>query len=287
MISPVLAMLTVNAALVFAGSSFAQPVPLPTSTAISASEAQAQATVAPQTVAAPPVASQPRPPETLLCPGGFPTDLTVLDCRYTRQQRLQQFVTTSVTDQAMLTSIFGSLFTQGLGTPNEWPRTWKYYGYRLGASYTSSVGRGTAEYIVGRIAHDDPRHIKCSDDASPLFRRNRLANGDFSCTNGQRFGHFLLDTVTVRASTKGVAPQDADDPEKLKAITRRYPAWARLAGVFAGALAQYPWEPHAENTFGAISQRAGISFGQTFLGSFFTEYGSSILRPKKLKEGMF
>ena len=76
---------------------------------------------------------------------------------------------------------------------------------------------------------------------------------------------------------------------KTRRVTRRYPAWARLAGVFAGSLSQYPWEPQAENTAGAISQRAAFSFGQTFLGSFVTEYGSSIHfgRSKKPKDGAF
>jgi hypothetical protein len=272
-----------------------RPSAVPTAADPSALEAS-QAVVAPQVVVTPkatvaaPDAPQARPPETLLCPGGFPTDLTVVNCRYTGQQRREQFMTTSVTDGAMLGSIFGALFSQGIGSPSEWPRTWQYYGDRLGASYTSSLGRGTAEYLVGALVRDDPRHIKCADDASPLFRRKRMENGEFACSGGQRFAHFLLDTVTVRKSTPGVRLLPGEPPEQqpgYKDLTRRHPAWARLAGVFAGAVAQYPWEPHAENTFGAISQRAGISFGQTFLGSFYKEYGIPFIKARKVKEEAF
>ena len=121
----------------------------------------------------PPSRGDSPPFRTMLCPGGFATNLTVLNCRYTRQLRLKQFVTSSFTDEAMLQSIFGALGSQVLGTPSEWPRTWNFYGQRLGARYTASIGRGTAELIVGAIAHDDPRHISCADDAGNLLRRVR------------------------------------------------------------------------------------------------------------------
>ena len=205
------------------------------------------------------------------CPGSFPSDLTVVNCSYSARERLKQFVTTGITDQAMVLSATGSLFTQALKTPGEWPRTWKYYGYRVGASYTQSVGSATAQLIVGAALKDDPRHVPCERD--PLFYR--VAS---PCTNMRRFTHALLDSITVRKSTAGLSPtvKGEDLQTKLKSTYRRMPAISRLVGVYAGAYAQYPWEPGSANKFGAISQRAALSFAPTFLGSFYTEYGSSL-----------
>jgi hypothetical protein len=230
-------------------------------------------------------AGVPQGPIQFTCPGSFPTDLTVINCKYLQRQRLEQFVTTGLTDQAMTSSVTGSLVSQVLHTPGEWPRTWKYYGYRVGSSYTASVGRATAEYLVGTVMRDDPRHIKCSDDPSLFYK----ATPPFTCSASRRFFHFVLDSVTVRLSTEGdpvvrakngLQPQkvmlNKEHDPKVKLLYRRFPAFDRLVGVYGGAYSQYPWEPRSANTFGAISQRAALSFGSTFLGSFYTEYSGSI-----------
>lgn len=231
------------------------------------------------------------------CPGSFPSDLTIVNCNYLPRQRLQQFITTGLTDQAMLLSITGSVFTTAIRTPGEWPGTWKYYGYRVGASYTQSIGNNTAQYIVGAVLHEDPRHVRCDDDPL-LYHRNPATNDTSQCTAGQRFGHFLLDSITVRHSDKGVYPLSGDrtrpldaakianDPKVLQRIAhgyRRLPAFSRLIGAYAGAYAQYPWEPRSANTFGAISQRAALAFAPTFLGSLYTEYSTSVI--SALKKG--
>lgn len=211
------------------------------------------------------------------CPGSFPSDLTIVNCRYTARDRLQQFVTTGITDQAMVLSVTGSLFTQAIKTPGEWPRTWKYYGYRVGSSYTQSVGNATAQLIVGSLLRDDPRHVQCERDPL-LYGIQPAASATFHCTNMRRFGHALLDSITVRKSTEGLRPTDDEARFKaqLKSKYKRIPAISRLVGVYAGAYSQYPWEPRSANTFGAVSQRAALSFAPTFLGSFYTEYGTSL-----------
>jgi len=227
------------------------------------------------------------------CPGSFPSDLSVVNCRYLSRDRFQQFITTGLTDQAMLESVTGSLFTQWLKTPGEWPRTWKYYGYRVGASYTQSVGNASAQFIVGAIIHDDPRHVSC--DSDPLLFHNDPTT-EKPCSRWHRFGHALFDSITVRNSDPGfLMKQDLSDPlavsnrkderEQLKKQYHRFPAFSRLAGAYAGAYAQYPWEPGNSNKFGAVSQRAALSFAPTFLGSFYTEYGVSLFsRLKRAKK---
>lgn len=221
------------------------------------------------------------------CPGSFPSDLTVVNCKYLFRQRLQQFFSTGVTDQAILLSIMGSLFTQAIPTPSEWPRTWKYYGYRVRASYTQSFGNATAQLIVGAAFREDPRHVQCNRDPL-LFGRDSSGDKPFSCTKKQRFTHALLDSITVRRSYSGKltpqfqealgkAPNDRSARSVYRSGYKRIPALSRLVGAYAGAYAQYPWEPGSANKFGAVSERAALSFAPTFLGSFFTEYGSSIL----------
>ena len=231
--------------------------------------------------AVPPPVTPSGPPRVLFsCPGSFPSDLTLLNCSYTSRQRLDQFLTNGVTDQAMVESIFGSIFTQyATHSPGEWPKDWTHYGYRVGTSYLGSVGRAGTEYIVGSIMHDDPRHIKCSDD--PRQYNGASANPDkpFACSGGQRVWHALVDSVTVRYSPSRSKTQTAADMTRIDRT--RLPALDRLAGVFAAGYVVYPFEPGQSNTFGAISQRAALSFGGTFLGSFYTEFGSSILSKRK------
>jgi hypothetical protein len=229
------------------------------------------------------------------CPGSFASDLTVVNCEYTGRQRLQQFLTTGITDQAMVLSITGSLFTQAIPTPSEWPRTWKYYGYRVGASYTQSVGNATAQLIVGAAMREDPRHVQCDRDPL-LYGRDPSGDKPFSCTKKQRFAHALLDSITVRRSFAGsLTPEfrqalgksqnDQTTRSLYRSQYKRLPALSRLVGAYAGAYAQYPWEPGSANKFGAVSQRAALTFAPTFLGSFFTEYGTSIFSHlKKAKQ---
>ena len=49
--------------------------------------------------------SPPGPSFTLTCPGAFPSDLTVFTCEYNDHMRIEQWVTTSITDQAILGAI--------------------------------------------------------------------------------------------------------------------------------------------------------------------------------------
>jgi hypothetical protein len=235
--------------------------------AASQSKAQQTQAVAPQIALPPPSTDGGPPPPTLACPGSFPTDLTVLNCRYTTHQRVVQLFTTGVTDQAMFQSILGPIFTQ---IPDKPFTSANDYGYRVGTSYTGSVGRATTEFLVGAVLHTDPRHVSCASDPRN-FRSlpdDVVKSGTFRCTNWQRVGHFLLDSVTVRISRpSGIQP--------------RIPAIDRAAGIYGGAYAQYPLEARSQNSFGAITQRSLFSFGTTFLGSFYTEFGTSLLKLRR------
>jgi len=199
-------------------------------------------------------------PGTLLCPGGFPTDLTVTNCSYTEQQRFQQWVNSSLTDQAMLGAVVYGAGAQIIKSPGEWGRTWGGYGDRIGVRYTQGAARGTAEFIVGNIMRDDPRHISYKDD--PLINRAG------QCPTGivwKRIGHAFEDSVTVRQS-------------EWDGKGKRRPALDRLVGVAAGAYGGYAWYPRAENTLPNAAERAASSYGSTLLGSFYTEFSPELFK---------
>jgi len=222
-----------------------------------------------------------------VCPGAFPTDLTATDCTYTAGQRALDFVSGSVTDQAVLGATVFGLGAQIIESPSEWKRTWKGYGQRVGARYTQAVGKGAAQYLVGWIAKDDPRNLAYRDDPKVITARSKAtetfarmvreprsederakAAASFSALKHDgwsRFGHAWYDVITVRRSA-------ADGQGK------RIPAFSRFAGEFAGAYAGYPWYPGAENKFMPIGERAAGAFGTAALSSFYTEYKPEIAR---------
>jgi hypothetical protein len=214
------------------------------------------------------------PTGKLTCPGGFPTNLTVTSCDFTAHMRVQQWVTVSFTDEAMLGALVYGGGAQIIQSPSEWGRTWGGYGDRIGVRYTQAAARGTAEFLVGSLMHDDPRHLSYKDD--PHTQWGLKVD---SCENGtiivhsyptptkilwRRVGHAFKDSVTVLKSNPC-------------GIGGRLPAIDRLVGVAAGAYGGYGWYPAAENTFASVGQRASLSYGSTLLGSFYTEFSPELI----------
>jgi hypothetical protein len=227
-----------------------------------------------------------QPTQIKVCPGAFPTDLTATDCSYKASQRTLDFVSGSVTDQAVLGAVVFGLGAQIIESPSEWKRTWEGYGDRVGSRYTQAVGKGAAQYLVGLALQDDPRFLAYRDDPAVIRRRrdavcglsersgqtnaapcNKGTNGNTASSlthdGWQRFGHAWYDVITVRRST-------------ISGDGRRIPALSRFAGEFAGAYAGYPWYPAAENTFPKVGERAAGAFGTAVLSSFYTEYKPEI-----------
>ena len=210
----------------------------------------------------------------LICPGGFPTDLSVSNCEFTQKMRAEQWVTVSFTDQAILGAVVYGAGAWIIKSPNEWGRTWLGLGDRVGVRYTQGAARGTAEYIVGNLMRDDPRHVAFKDDPNEHYgtkiascTADGIANPKVYPTAGnliwKRIGHAFLDSVTVRRSN-------------VCGNGSRLPAFDRLAGVAAGAYGGYAWYPRAENTTGMVAQRAAQSYGSTVVGSFYTEFSPEI-----------
>jgi hypothetical protein len=211
----------------------------------------------------------------MTCPGGFPTDLTVTNCDFKENLRLQQWVTASFTDQAMLGAVVFGAGAQIIKSPGEWGRTWGGYGDRIGVRYTQAAARGTAEFIVGNLLQDDPRHLSYKNDPHTPY------GSKIVCSNNEiigimpypipkqiiwkRIGHAFVDSVTVlKSSSCGTG--------------KRIPALDRYVGIAAGAYGGYPWYPGAENTLPNAADRAAMSYGSTLLGSFYTEFSPELFK---------
>jgi hypothetical protein len=121
----------------------------------------------PQTVATPSSMFTP----ITVCPGAFPTDLEATDCRYKPSPRALDFVSGSVTDQAVLGAVVFGLGAQVIQSPSEWKRTWDGYGRRVGSRYTQALGKGAAQYLVGLMLNDDPRFLAYRNDPGVITRR--------------------------------------------------------------------------------------------------------------------
>jgi hypothetical protein len=212
----------------------------------------------------------------LTCPGGFPTDLTVVNCSYTMSQRRDDFITGSVTDQSILGAVVFGAGAQITQSPAEWKRTWDGYGRRVGVRYNQAVAKGAAEFLVGAAFREDPRHVSYRNDPGFVnLQRSRLDN----IANGRavdldpyeqtapgvwkRIGHAFYDSVSDRRS----------DPA---GTGRRMPAVSRFVGAFASGYGGYAWYKRPENTFSNAGLRAAQSFGTDIAASFYTEFSPDI-----------
>ena len=223
---------------------------------ICASTAVAQAAPA----AAPPPAQQ-HWPEEHWCPGLFPSDLTLQNCNYSQRKRVEDWVTTTFTDQAALTSLGSALWGFAIRSPNQWPRTLLGVGERWRASYMGGLGNGTTQFVIGSVLHLDPRHVSCAED--PLnqhaIKSAAASRAPSPCSGfGKRTWHAVEDTVLVRQSNP-------------YGDGRRWPS-PRILGGVAGAYAASPWQPAGENTPQAVFTRAGQSLVLPLLGSLMHEY---------------
>jgi hypothetical protein len=235
----------------------AQSTPAPAATAVSA-----------QSPGMPPV-----------CPGGFPTDLSTINCLYTPTMRGNAFIENSLTDKSILSAVIFGAGAQVVQSPSEWKRTWDGYGRRVGVRYNQAVAKGAAEFLTGALMRDDPRNISYRNDPRVVVRRmtaiqnmGQRKPGDpdpYSesphAVMGKRIGHAFFDSITVRRSS-------------LDGNGARLPAISRLVGAFASAYGGYAWYKAPENTFANASLRAAQSFGTDVGASFYTEFEPDIAK---------
>jgi hypothetical protein len=215
----------------------------------------------------------------LVCPGGFPTDLSVTNCLYTPGMRGNAFIENSLTDKSILEAVVFGGGAQVVQSPGEWKRTWDGYGRRVGVRYNQAVAKGAAEFLTGALMQDDPRNVSYRNDPRVAAQRtlaiqklNKGESPDFDpysedphAALAKRIGHAFFDSVTVRRSS-------------LDGNGRRLPAMSRFVGAFASAYGGYAWYPGPENTFKNASLRAAQSFGTDVGASFYTEFEPDVAR---------
>src|SRR6266478_1628470 len=85
------------------------------------------------------------------CPGDPPGNLSSFDCSFTAGHRLEKFVGSSVTDQAMLGATFFGLVAHLRQDPSEWKRDWTGFGYRVGSRYGQNFAKGLTTFAVGSL----------------------------------------------------------------------------------------------------------------------------------------
>src|SRR5260370_37550351 len=166
--------------------------------------------------------------------------------------RLEQFVTSSVTDQAMLGATFFSLMAQFRNDPSEWGRGWRGFGYRVGSRYAQNFAKGLTNYGIGALMHADPRHVSYASD--PLIPLEKRQSGV-----APRIRHAFLDWLTVRRSdTEGRG--------------KRWPNLPMFAGAAASGFVGNTWYPDHLATPQQAGVRASNSLATALASSFYNEF---------------
>jgi hypothetical protein len=190
------------------------------------------------------------------CPGDPPGNLAAFDCSFTMGRRVEHFITSSITDQAVLGAVITGLFAHLRDDPPEWDTGLDGFGRRVGSRYERRIVGGLAELAVGAIMQSDPRHVTYASD--PLITNPRGGPG-------ARIRHAVVDWLTVRRSA-----QDAKG--------RHLPNLPLLASAVANGLAGQTWYPKRLRTGAEVLQRAAGPLQTALLGSFYAEFSPEIGR---------
>jgi hypothetical protein len=192
------------------------------------------------------------------CPGDPFGNLASFDCSFTKTMRAEQFVTSTVTDQAILGAGFTGLFAHLRNDPPEWQKNWDGLGRRVASRYERKILGGGVEYVVGLAMKTDPRHVHY--DSDPRISDKNRQGGAWA-----RAGHALGDWATV--------PRSAVD-----ARGRRLPNLPLLAGALANGFAGRYWYPDRQRTTSQSLRRALGPLETSLVGSYYAEFGPEIGR---------
>jgi len=211
------------------------------------------------------------------CPGDPAGNLASTDCSYTQKLRVESLLTSSITDEAMLGSVFYGTIAHVMNDPHEWGRGWTGFGDRVGTRYGQNLGKGLVEFTFGEIMKTDPRHISFINDpriqppapgqpactgTSTLDKDN---NNKAAPTVPRRIGHAFMDFLTVRRSSV-----DGCGSRIFNAQV--------FAGSAASALVGDLWYPRSARSEQEISLRAAGSLATALGASFYTEFSPDVAR---------
>jgi hypothetical protein len=189
------------------------------------------------------------------CPGEPADSLTSVDCRFTPRLRLDEFIQSSLTDQAMLGASFFGEVAQLRNDPAEWSGSAKGLGQRVGIRYVQNLTKGLTMYSLGALVRSDSRSVTYESD--PGVSRH------CSCVT-PRVGHVFLDFATVRKSTKDGRGRRMASP--------------LFAAVVASAIVGDSWYPRRLTSPREIGLRAASSLSVALAGGFYHEFQPEIGR---------
>jgi hypothetical protein len=190
------------------------------------------------------------------CPGDPPGNLSSFDCSFHESTRFEQFVSGSVTDQAVLSATFFGFVAQLRKDPNEWKQDWGGFGYRVGSRYAQNMAKGLTEYGFGALMRVDPRHTTYASD--PRIQQHKTGVTP-------RIGHAFMDWLTVRRSSP-----DGNG--------RALPNLPLFLGAGASGFSGYAWYPDRLATPGQAALRGSSSLGTALAASFYAEFQPEISR---------
>ena len=192
------------------------------------------------------------------CPGDPPGNLASFDCSFTPRMRLVEFVSTSVTDQAVGgASFFGAFAYVGHRDPQDWGRGWNSLGRSVGSRYTQNLAKGAATYAVSAAMNADPRNVALASD--PRVERQTPAGV------GARVGHALLDWATVRQS-------------QIDAKGRRWPNLPLWTSAAVSGIVGNAWLPTGLATPKSATVTAVSSLATALASSVYTEFSPEVGR---------
>jgi len=182
------------------------------------------------------------------CPGDEPGALGSYDCNFTMKARTEQFVSSSLTDQALLGATFFGTVAQIRHDPEEWKQDWGGFGYRVGSRYAQNLTKGLTQFTFGMILKTDPRHLSYINDPGRIPDRDCAKDQPTSTGQdrapkvGPRIGHAFLDWATARQSS-------------LCGGGRRLPNIPMFAGAAASGFIGNLWYPDRLATPGEAGLR--------------------------------
>lgn len=188
------------------------------------------------------------------CPGEPPENLTSVDCRFTPRLRFQEFVSSSVTDEAFLGAVSWGIVAQIRSDPPEWKGDLRGLGERIGIRYEQTVAKGLSLYALGALMRTDPRSVTYASD--PKSKADP--------TVSRRVGHVFVDFATVRHSS-------------VRGDGSRLPSPVFAAAVLS-AYAGNPFLPAGLRTPSETAKRAASSLGTALAFGAYREFQPELLR---------
>ena len=161
---------------------------------------------------------------------------------FTNRERLRRYVHQLIGPAAVGRTTALSLFEWGRGRPPDWSQDADGFGRRLAWSYGRLVTQQTIELGAGAALGEDTRYFRMGEGSTV-----------------RRTWHALASTVIWH--TPSGSPR---------------PAWARLGGIYGGAMESMRWYPDRNTATGDGVRMANLQLAGTAAYNVFREFWPDI-----------